>query len=694
MVDDMRSSFGIFDDGSTKKTIDLIREFDKRIGQSEQSVNLLTDSFEKFDKTIEKVWERQIALAKEASDVFLEFERQADGSFKAVKAFRESERQLESPEPDFGEGGLSLGRQVGAIGGQLGSLGLDKVGDTVSQFGKLSDSIGAVGENAGGLTTGLGAAGIALTAVTIGIGLFQSALDGANEEFNRSLGVTEEVARVTQQGSDAAAARVEQAKREIEIQKQLREEALATAKQQASSFQVSDLFDVVVTDLEDTANEAAKTAADIIESEQAIIDKLEGEFGDALRINTAEAEKAADALNKLADQERELSANRQQALDDLAFDRARRDARAAEDQADADARLADQRAEAAMKDAKRLQGVRQDAAKQQAKTLETANASINKLLQDSYKERVRVEQDFNKAQIEAQNTYNERRAQIENDFRNAQFDAVQDNDIIAALRAQRARDEEQTAERNAAQKEAQQRQADRQQRLAELKEEQQQRIAEIQTNLAIEVAEQKKALREKLALEAESIAERKRLEDKADKDRAKQEEKRRRRQAEDDALADERSQRAFEQQLKRIEDQKRAEQQALKAIFKTIENGGKSTVNAIGQANQAVINATGQVAQQLVNGIAGSASGRGIPGLAEGGIVTRPTLAFLGENYKKEAVIPLERGNLPNGMGQSVTINLTTADIATGQQVAQAIRGAMTQYSQVDIQVLADSLAG
>jgi hypothetical protein len=55
--------------------------------------------------------------------------------------------------------------------------------------------------------------------------------------------------------------------------------------------------------------------------------------------------------------------------------------------------------------------------------------------------------------------------------------------------------------------------------------------------------------------------------------------------------------------------------------------------------------------------------------------------------------------NIPGGRqsgsgGQPITINLTTADIATGEQVGQAIRGAMNQYAQVDIQVLADSLNG
>src|SRR5690606_504947 len=52
-----------------------------------------------------------------------------------------------------------------------------------------------------------------------------------------------------------------------------------------------------------------------------------------------------------------------------------------------------------------------------------------------------------------------------------------------------------------------------------------------------------------------------------------------------------------------------------------------------------------------------------IPGLAEGGIVTGPTLAMVGEGYRREAVIPLERDNvIAESVGQAVFEAMMTAE--------------------------------
>jgi hypothetical protein len=52
-----------------------------------------------------------------------------------------------------------------------------------------------------------------------------------------------------------------------------------------------------------------------------------------------------------------------------------------------------------------------------------------------------------------------------------------------------------------------------------------------------------------------------------------------------------------------------------------------------------------------------------IPMLAEGGIVTSPTLAMIGEGRGPEAVIPLSKmGSMGFGGGGNITINVTSAD--------------------------------
>jgi hypothetical protein len=69
---------------------------------------------------------------------------------------------------------------------------------------------------------------------------------------------------------------------------------------------------------------------------------------------------------------------------------------------------------------------------------------------------------------------------------------------------------------------------------------------------------------------------------------------------------------------------------------------------------------------------------RNVVGLAEGGIVTGPTLAVLGEGRKKEAVIPLERDNvIAESVGQAVLEAMmlaTKTQRALGSDETQEIR--------------------
>jgi hypothetical protein len=66
----------------------------------------------------------------------------------------------------------------------------------------------------------------------------------------------------------------------------------------------------------------------------------------------------------------------------------------------------------------------------------------------------------------------------------------------------------------------------------------------------------------------------------------------------------------------------------------------------------------------------------GIPRMAEGGIVTAPTLALIGESGP-EAVVPLDRMN--NGGG--VTVNVT-GGLSTSAEIGQAVVNALRAYSR------------
>ena len=69
--------------------------------------------------------------------------------------------------------------------------------------------------------------------------------------------------------------------------------------------------------------------------------------------------------------------------------------------------------------------------------------------------------------------------------------------------------------------------------------------------------------------------------------------------------------------------------------------------------------------------------GINIPGFADGGIVTRPTLAMVGEKGP-EAIIPLGKGI----GGAGVTVNVS-GGISTSAQIGQAVYDSLLQYKQV-----------
>jgi SLT domain-containing protein len=83
--------------------------------------------------------------------------------------------------------------------------------------------------------------------------------------------------------------------------------------------------------------------------------------------------------------------------------------------------------------------------------------------------------------------------------------------------------------------------------------------------------------------------------------------------------------------------------------------------------------------QALLSGIGSiggfvSKVGGKIAGLAEGGIVTKPTLAMVGEGGEPEAVIPLSKMGQMGGGGINITINGAIDPEATARQIRRILQ--------------------
>jgi phage-related protein len=109
-----------------------------------------------------------------------------------------------------------------------------------------------------------------------------------------------------------------------------------------------------------------------------------------------------------------------------------------------------------------------------------------------------------------------------------------------------------------------------------------------------------------------------------------------------------------------------------KAIFNTIIGGVQSVLNLIGKLVGAIRSIP---SLPNIGGAVGGLIGK-IPGLAKGGIVTRPTLAMVGE-AGPEAVIPLNRMN----SGGGVTVNVM-GGLATSAEIGQAVVNAIRAYNR------------
>jgi len=118
-------------------------------------------------------------------------------------------------------------------------------------------------------------------------------------------------------------------------------------------------------------------------------------------------------------------------------------------------------------------------------------------------------------------------------------------------------------------------------------------------------------------------------------------------------------------------------------------------LEAIAGAANATLDALDRVTAGKARAAIGGAIGKAllgplgsIPGLADGGIVTRPTLAMIGEGGQSEAVIPLDKLGRMGGGNTTININgglASSADI--GAAVVNAIRAFNRQNGPANIAV-------
>jgi len=83
---------------------------------------------------------------------------------------------------------------------------------------------------------------------------------------------------------------------------------------------------------------------------------------------------------------------------------------------------------------------------------------------------------------------------------------------------------------------------------------------------------------------------------------------------------------------------------------------------------------------ETVNKVVATIASGQIPKMAEGGIVSRPTLALIGEGAGPEAVIPLSKLSSMGG-GGDVNINIT-GGLATSAEIGQSVVNALRAYSR------------
>jgi len=422
---------------------------------------------------------------------------------------------------------------------------------------------------------------------------------------------------------------------------------------------------------------------------------------------TTTREQAEQRLSALAQQESDLIARREETLQRQAQDRAIRDAREREDQIVRVSRHNEKLASIETDGQARIASAVKDGADARRKIEEKAGQATADAFKAFAEAQSKVREDAQQKETDAINKFNQDKARLEQDFRNREFDAVLANDIIAASRAERDFDQQQTQQATDFQTELTQMRAEANERLLELQAQHQQKLVEIAASVAAEIEANRKATAEKIANERMALQERVKAERDTWAEQEKDRIKREKRRAEDEELRDRREAEAFAEQLRQIDEKKKAEQQAIQASFDALKQNaeqlGQVTAQAGTQAVQQIGNAATQVVQQIGNAFAATIKGR-----QHGGRISANEL-FRGNEARPEyfrsdvsgKVYPLASSVPPNtpGMGGNSTVvldfrGMTVGDVATGQMVRDVVKNAFRQVATIDVQVLGNALAG
>jgi TP901 family phage tail tape measure protein len=128
----------------------------------------------------------------------------------------------------------------------------------------------------------------------------------------------------------------------------------------------------------------------------------------------------------------------------------------------------------------------------------------------------------------------------------------------------------------------------------------------------------------------------------------------------------------------------------IRGAFKSFDDAARALAERIREAWRAF-----KAFLDLTSGNGGNLN-LNVPQLAEGGIVTRPTLAMIGEGGESEAVIPLSRmsdfgfgGGRGSGGGANITINVTAGMGTNGAKLGEDIVSAIKRYERTSGPVFA-----
>ena len=129
----------------------------------------------------------------------------------------------------------------------------------------------------------------------------------------------------------------------------------------------------------------------------------------------------------------------------------------------------------------------------------------------------------------------------------------------------------------------------------------------------------------------------------------------------------------------------------IRGAFESFDNAARALAERIREAWRAF-----KAFLDLTSGRGGNLN-LNVPQLAEGGIVTRPTLAMIGEGGESEAVIPLSKmsqfgfgaGGGRGGAGSNITINVNAGMGTDGARVGEAVVKAIKSYERTSGPVFA-----